>query len=160
MTSGRDPGIVPRNADPPEPEEVDFGSAQMGRLPRTRDVEINGITVKVKYCDTCKLYRPPRCSHCSICDNCVERFDHHCPWVGQCIGLVSTALCNCNTFLISLKFCMRSASKLYCLQPIYQSNLNHLLIFGCRGTTGSFSCLSFRPHCSAYMFMGFVGSIS
>ncbi|KAK9080567.1 hypothetical protein SSX86_000325 [Deinandra increscens subsp. villosa] len=92
MTSGRDPGIIPRNAHPPQPETMDLGM-EVGpgqtpqlRLPRVKEVIVNGMTVKVKYCDTCMLYRPPRCSHCSICDNCVERFDHHCPWVGQCIG--------------------------------------------------------------------------
>ncbi|KAK9066380.1 hypothetical protein SSX86_013702 [Deinandra increscens subsp. villosa] len=93
VTSARDPGIVPRNTRPPEPEvmdqgiEIDSVQTPQLRLPRFKEVNVNGLTVKVKYCDTCMLYRPPRCSHCSICDNCVDRFDHHCPWVGQCIGL-------------------------------------------------------------------------
>ncbi|XP_031277291.1 probable protein S-acyltransferase 7 [Pistacia vera] len=93
LTSGRDPGIIARNAHPPELEgyegntEVGPGQTPQLRLPRTKDVVVNGVVVKIKYCDTCMLYRPPRCSHCSICNNCVEKFDHHCPWVGQCIGL-------------------------------------------------------------------------
>ncbi|XP_020253184.1 protein S-acyltransferase 8-like isoform X2 [Asparagus officinalis] len=97
LTSARDPGIIPRASHPPEEEFSYETSAPSGggrhtpslQFPRTKDVMVHGMPVKVKYCDTCMVYRPPRCSHCSICNNCVERFDHHCPWVGQCVGLTT-----------------------------------------------------------------------
>ena len=47
---------------------------------------VNGKEVRVLKCRTCNIIRPPRSFHCSDCRACVEVHDHHCPWVGTCVG--------------------------------------------------------------------------
>ncbi|KAK7084847.1 Palmitoyltransferase zdhhc14 [Halocaridina rubra] len=84
-TSFTDPGIIPRaTADEAiyTEKQIEVPNSGNGtRLrppPRTKEICVNGVTVKLKYCFTCKIFRPPRASHCSICDNCV----------GMCIELI------------------------------------------------------------------------
>jgi hypothetical protein len=37
-------------------------------------------------CYTCLLLKPTRSKHCSQCGECVRLFDHHCPFINNCVG--------------------------------------------------------------------------
>ena len=42
----------------------------------------------IGYCEICDTYYNPfnKVEHCSMCGICVEKMDHHCVWVGKCVG--------------------------------------------------------------------------
>ena len=38
-------------------------------------------------CPTCEVICTSESRHCYICNKCVERFDHHCQWINNCVGI-------------------------------------------------------------------------
>lgn len=41
---------------------------------------------KWRWCDFCQVYQPPDGAHCPDCNVCIAGYDHHCVWMGTCVG--------------------------------------------------------------------------
>lgn len=68
-TTFTDPGSVPKCAVPVEDA--------------SRRITFHAM------CGRCHSFKPENCHHCRICDRCVSRMDHHCPWMNNCIGVAN-----------------------------------------------------------------------
>ncbi|KAL8439384.1 hypothetical protein Efla_001854 [Eimeria flavescens] len=101
------PGILPRRpkGDSSVEELMDLLAA-----PETPPETIEEIDMQ-RLCYSCWVYRPIRTKHCRVCDRCVEGFDHHCPWIANCVGygnarcLTGWLLCVCCTQILHFYLC-------------------------------------------------------
>ena len=90
--------------DPREPSHFDYKylKSKAGPLYKTeqKDAEQQPLVNKqgnkqiferkkyggIRMCQRCLRTKPDRCHHCSQCNKCILKMDHHCPWVANCIG--------------------------------------------------------------------------
>ncbi|XP_023938737.1 palmitoyltransferase ZDHHC3 [Bicyclus anynana] len=65
-----DPGAVPKgNATKEMIKQMSFREGQV-----------------IFKCTKCCSIKPERAHHCSVCQRCIRKMDHHCPWVNNCVG--------------------------------------------------------------------------
>ncbi|GHJ88235.1 hypothetical protein NliqN6_4637 [Naganishia liquefaciens] len=50
------------------------------------DLAASGRLNGTVFCINCMALKPLRAKHCRICNRCTARFDHHCPWIWNCVG--------------------------------------------------------------------------
>mgnify|MGYP003366702098 CR=1 FL=1 len=82
-----DAGVLPLNINLPMDENynalpLEYYNTIPTRPPEDHNQHLSGI----KFCESCFIWRPIRATHCSRCGVCVALMDHHCPWLGNCVG--------------------------------------------------------------------------
>ncbi|XP_014085561.1 palmitoyltransferase ZDHHC20-B isoform X1 [Bactrocera oleae] len=106
-------GTVPPNWRIPEAEiehifHADTQDQQkriLENFAKTLPVTNRTLNGSVRFCEKCKIIKPDRAHHCSVCGACVLKMDHHCPWVNNCVNFT-----NYKYFVLFLGYAL-----LYCL---------------------------------------------
>jgi hypothetical protein len=89
-----DPGAVPESALPvalanaskeEQSKYVGLSSGINERMFLRKNYRLE--EQKYRTCRRCRQFKPARAHHCSICERCVIKMDHHCPWVNNCVGI-------------------------------------------------------------------------
>ncbi|EEC69275.1 hypothetical protein EE612_059568 [Oryza sativa] len=70
----------------PQQQKLNPTTSTSTWLQRVAELYPPGSSSRDWTCTYCRVIQPPRTRHCHDCDKCVLQFDHHCVWLGTCIG--------------------------------------------------------------------------
>ncbi|XP_071787466.1 uncharacterized protein [Asterias amurensis] len=120
------PGYLPKNSpdyDRAIRQVAHFAEWKQGKNPLSR------------LCHTCRIVKPLRTKHCRTCNKCVVHFDHHCPYIYNCVGLknrvyfcgFTTSLSIMAIFTVYFSYLMVHRDG---LQLLYMFGLVEVIFFG------------------------------
>ncbi|KAG0143309.1 hypothetical protein CROQUDRAFT_81209 [Cronartium quercuum f. sp. fusiforme G11] len=136
-----DPGFVPLPRGDGELNRVVEGLVESGKFDGTN------------FCITCQTRRPLRSKHCRLCNRCTARFDHHCPWVWNCVGVR-----NHRQFLV---FVATLISGIACFDSLVYAYLSQApSLASTEGTETPASCSISAPICQLVAFDTFTFSVA
>jgi palmitoyltransferase len=148
-TMTTDPGAVPRGAVPPPDYDDDIdgggGGGSMGDLLESGSLSVSALgevharrrrraLARTRECSRCQSFRPERAYHCNVCNRCVVKMDHHCPWYKLLLG---PSLCIALPLWPRLRPLVHSSWK---ASPVQRPSLTHCCC--CSSSTSSSSSSS------------------
>ena len=95
------------------------------------------------FCPYCLVKKKYRTVHCLICQKCVDEFDHHCFWVGNCIGKNNYTLFFTFLIYVSLNTLFNVGVTLYFL-------INEMTTWGAEKANDAFPGYYFGTDCFIY----------
>ena len=97
-------------------------SGNLLKLIENKDIDISN------YCPKCKIYKnyENNIKHCYKCDCCIENFDHHCIWMGKCLGKNNQNIFFLLIVLIELNFIINT---LICIvvEPLFGNKYTFII---------------------------------
>ncbi|KAF9425094.1 hypothetical protein BGZ94_007856, partial [Podila epigama] len=77
------PGSVLSFSDPVDPSHASY---EHGHNTLLEMESLASSSQPLPICKHCNLPKPERTHHCNVCKKCILKYDHHCPWIHNCVG--------------------------------------------------------------------------
>ena len=103
------------------------------RSPNISFLKLNEYFDQAYICASCEILRPKESFHCHICNRCVDRFDHHCLWINNCVGVNNHGvflfyLISAWLYVASVEFVMLYNLKFFISEAQIETARNHWLL--------------------------------